>query len=177
MHISKHKHYGRIKPVSLGDYTAWRIFMLYGLAALFLVAARANGADAPKYQQIKGKALRAVFSDTLMVGEYRQYRDETKTYNYSEYHHKNGTTDYVEGRKKEDGRWKIVGDDKICYKYPNSDYYTGTYCFIVYKSEGCYYKYSPFDMSWRSGRPKNWDRWSSRAIRKGHGGSCDDPLG
>ena len=140
--------------------------------------------DTPKnakgFIQMKGEDLRAVFSDTMMIGEYRNYRDITRTYNYTEDHHADGTTDYVEGRKKEDGRWKVIGDDKVCYKYPNSRYYTRTYCFFVYDDDGCYYKFAPSDMTLKRG-PKNWDRWSSRAVRKGakgsSAGSCDAPIG
>jgi hypothetical protein len=126
--------------------------------------------------QLKGDDLRAVFSDTVMVGEYQEYRGTTRTYNYTESHHADGTTDYVEGRKKEDGRWKIIGDDKICYKYPRSRYYTQTYCFFVFDVEGCYYKFTLQNMTLNRG-PKNWDRWSSRAVRKGAGGSCGAPIG
>ena len=127
-------------------------------------------------QHLTGKALRAVFSDTTMVGEYREFRDITRTYNYTEHHYENGTTDYLEGRKKEDGRWNIVGDDKICYKYPRSRYYSRTYCFYVFNVEGCYYKFTPENLTFKR-RPKNWDRWSSRAIRKGAGGSCQAAVG
>jgi len=127
------------------------------------------------YTQMTGEQLRAVFSDTTMIGEYREYRDVTRTYSYTEKHNADGTTDYIEGRKKEDGRWKIIGDDKICYKYPHSRYYTRTYCFFVYEVEGCYYKYSPDNMTLKRG-PKNLDRWNSRAVRKGAGGTCGDAL-
>jgi len=128
------------------------------------------------FTQMKGEALRAVFSDTMMVGEYREYRNITRTFNYTEYHSKDGKTDYIEGRKREAGRWKIVGDEKICYKYPNSRYYTQTYCFYVFNADGCYYKFTPSNMTLKR-RPKNWDKWSSRAVRKGAGGSCAAPVG
>jgi len=125
--------------------------------------------------QIKGEALRAVFNQTMMIGEYREFRDVTRTYNYTEFHYQDGTTDYIEGRKNENGRWKIIGEDKICYTYPKSKYYTGTYCFFVFISDGCYYKFAPRNMTLRG--PRNWDKWSSRAIRKGSGGSCAEPIG
>jgi len=127
-----------------------------------------------KNLQITGEALRAVFDQTMMVGEYRNFRDVTKTYNYTEYHFSDGVTDYIEGKKQEKGIWKIVGDDKICYKYPKSNYYTQTYCFIVYLSDTCYYKYSVRDMTLRG--PRSWNRWTSRAIRKGDGGACAEPI-
>jgi len=144
----------------------------------FAVPAQANPVQANPAQannvegaQVKGEDLRAVFSDTIMVGEYQEYRDTTRTYTYTENHHADGTTDYVEGRKKEDGRWRIIGEDKVCYKYPRSRYYTRTYCFFVFNVDGCYYKFTAQNMTLNRG-PKNWDRWSSRAVRKGAGGSC-----
>ena len=133
-------------------------------------------ADTAAYQQIKGeKNLRAVFEKTMMVGEYRTYRDETRTYNYTEYHNGDGTTDYREGKLREKGNWNIVGDDKVCYKYPKSDYYEATYCFFVFKQGDCYYKHSLRNMTPRG--PRRWKRWSSRAIRKNDGGSCAAPVG
>lgn len=152
--------------------------MKYILATfiLGLCAGIANANNSNNFTQMKGAELRAVFSDTMMVGEYREYRDITRTYNYTEHHYKNGTTDYVEGRKKEDGRWNIIGNEKICYKYPGSRYYSRTYCFFVFNVEGCYYKFTVANMTLKR-RPKNWDRWSSRAVRRGAGGSCDAPVG
>jgi len=125
-------------------------------------------------KQVKGEALKAVFSETTMIGEYRLYRTETETYNYTEFHSKDGSTDYIEGDQLEKGIWTLIGDDKICYRYPRSDYYTQKYCFFVFNVEGCYYKFSLRQMSIRG--PRNWDRWSSRAIRKGSGKSCAVPT-
>jgi len=144
------------------------------LAGAFNAHANSNANQSAGAVQMKGDDLRFVFNQTMMIGEYREYRDITRTYNYTEFHFKDGTTDYIEGRKSEDGRWKIIGDDKICYKYPKSQYYTQTYCFFVFKSDGCYYKFAPRNMTLRG--PRNWDRWSSRAIRKSSGGTCDEPV-
>ena len=126
-------------------------------------------------QQLRGRALKDVFTDTMMIGEYREYRDLTHTYNFTEYHHADGTTDYTEGNKKLDGRWKIIGGDKICYTYPHSHYYDSTYCFFVFKQDKCYYKFSLRQMTLHG--PRNWNRWSSRAVRKGDGGACGDGVG
>ena len=152
--------------------TAASLALVFSLPILpaFATQPKQNSA----YQQLKGKALRDVFADTMMLGEYRVYRDITRTYNYTEFHHANGTTDYVEGKKKLDGRWKIIGDDKICYKYPHSQYYDSTYCFFVFKQDKCYYKFSLEQMTLHG--PRNWNRWSSRAVRKGDGGSCGDEV-
>lgn len=124
--------------------------------------------------QVKGEALKSVFNETTMIGEYRAYRTKTETYNYSEFHSKDGTTDYIEGEQLEKGIWQLVGDDKICYNYPGSEYYRQTYCFFVFDIDGCYYKFSLGQMTLRG--PKSWDRWSSRAIRKGSGKSCAVPT-
>ncbi|PHR58699.1 MAG: hypothetical protein COA43_10630 [Robiginitomaculum sp.] len=127
------------------------------------------------FSQVKGKSLRKIFANTLMIGEYRDYRGETKTFNYTEFHNANGKTDYIEGQKKEDGIWTVIGNDKVCYKYPKSEYYTRTYCFLVYELEGCYYKFAPYNMTLNG--PRSWDKWSSRAVRKGSGNSCAAAIG
>ena len=127
------------------------------------------------YQQMKGDDLRAVFHETTMVGEYRNFRNMTQTFNYTEFHDEDGTTDYIEGQYREDGIWNIVGEDKICYRYPGSDYYNRVYCFFVYRLDKCYYKYSLSAMTVKG--PRSWDLWTSRAIRKGAGGTCGEPIG
>ncbi len=147
----------------------WALLVLALLPGLALANKNSGAA------QMKGEALRAIFDQTMMIGEYREFRDITRTYNYTEFHYTDGTTDYIEGRKHEKGVWKIIGDDKICYKYPKSKYYTGTYCFFVFKSDGCYYQFAPRNMSLHG--PRNWNKWSSRAIRKGSGGTCAEPVG
>lgn len=156
--------------------TAFPLAALPLAAILIGVALPAHANNTSAGAQVTGEDLRAVFSDTVMVGEYQEYRDITRTFNYTESHHADGTSDYAEGRKKEDGRWKIIGEDKICYKYPRSRYYTRTYCFFVFNVDGCYYKFTPQNMTINRG-PRNWDRWSSRAVRKGAGGSCNVPVG
>lgn len=152
---------------------------VFGLTIPVTASAKDNHSSTAQYTQMKGAELLAVFTDTTMVGEYRNYRDETRTYNYTEVHTVSsdvgGATDYLEGKQHEKGIWTIVGGDKVCYKYPRSDYYTRTYCFFVYESEKCFYKYPPSAMNLRG--PKSWDRWTSRAIRKGSGGSCAAAVG
>ena len=144
------------------------------------------GENQPQEQRlflpVTGDALNSVFSDTMMLGEYREFRDLSKSYEYSEHHFKNGTTNYKEGgQKPQKGLWKIIGGDKICYRYPDSENYKQVYCFLVYNMQGCYYKYSPYDMvidrqNPGSFRPRNWDMWTSRAVRKGSGANCAEPT-
>lgn len=147
-------------------------FFLISFLSFSTPALAAGKSSAHKH--LKGQTLREVFSDTMMVGEYRTQRGDTNTFNYTEYHFKNGTSDYKEGALHDTGLWNIVGKDKICYKYPKSKTYTRTYCFFVYEANGCYYKYSVYNMGLNG--PRSWDAWSSRAIRKGSGGSCAAPA-
>lgn len=147
--------------------------LLLGLLWTPICAQSAGAVDS--YKQIKGKDLRTVFSGTLMVGEYRDYRAETKTFRYTELHREDGTTDYQEGKTLTmPGTWKVIGGDKLCYKYPKSEMPNYTHCFFVFQSEKCYYKYALPQMTLRG--PRDWDIWSSRAIRKGSGGSCAAPT-
>ena len=147
-------------------------------ALLFLAicsAPTAFGDESASPHYLTGKDLRLVFDDTTMKGEYRIFRDLTKTYRYTEHHTKDGKTHYIEGKRIENGLWKIIGQDKICYRYPDSKDYNSTYCFYVYNIEGCYYKFSPYNMTLHG--PRDWELWTSRAVRKGHGGSCEAPVG
>ncbi len=142
-------------------------------AALLSPSAFGDSSKTPK-SYLTGDALRSVFEDTTMSGEYRTFRGETQTFRYTEYHDPNGTSDYTEGDRNEPGVWYILGGDKICYRYPQSKRHTRTYCFVVYNFEGCYYKFSQYDMTPRG--PRHWDLWTSRAVRQGHGGSCEEPI-
>lgn len=152
-----------------------RQIQLFALIVLFgNVAVNAFGDEPAPSKYLTGDALRQVFENTTMKGEYRIFRDKTRTYQYTEFHSAKGTTDYREGKRVEPGLWKIIGEDKICYRYPKSDQYNSVYCFFVYNVEGCYYKFSPSAMTLKG--PKNWDLWTSRAVRKGHGGTCDVPM-
>ena len=139
--------------------------------AIASVAHADNGTD---FTQMLGDDLKAVFNNTMMIGEYRSVRDRTQTSNYTEFHFDDGSTDYKEGPQVEKGIWNLVGQDKVCYRYPESSSYTQTYCFFVYESDGCYYKYSLYAMGLNG--PVNYDYWSSRAIRKGSGKSCAAPI-
>lgn len=148
--------------------------MFFALITASTLTIVANANSDSGYQQILGDELKAVFNETLMVGEYRAFRDKTETNNYTEFHFDDGSTDYKEGPQKERGVWTLVGPDKICYRYPESASYTQTYCFFVYESEGCYYKY-PLQVMGLNG-PRSYEYWSSRAVRKGSGKSCAAPI-
>lgn len=134
----------------------------------------ANADNTARFSQMLGSDLKAVFNDTIMVGEYRVFRETTETFSYTEFHSPEGWTDYKEGPQIEKGVWTLVGEDKICYNYPGSEYYAQTYCFFVYETGGCYYKYTWQNMTLNG--PRNWDSWSSRAVRKGSGANCAAPT-
>jgi hypothetical protein len=158
-----------------GFSAIWRLFLVLPMVLLTLIATNsANAESSASYTQMLGEELNAVFNETTMVGEYRTYRTLTETFDYSEFHFADGSTDYTEGKRTEKGIWSLVGEDKICYRYPGSEYYNQTYCFFVYESEGCFYKYSLVNMTLRG--PRSWDAWSSRAIRKGSGATCAAPT-
>lgn len=109
-------------------------------------------------------------------GEYRFLRELTKTYDFSETHNADGTTDYREGQVRSKGIWYVLGTQKICYKYPNDKNMGGnTSCFWVYKSEECYYGYSLRQMTLKG--PRNYDNWVARWILSGSGGSCAAATG
>ena len=132
-------------------------------------------AGAKEYQQLKGDALTAAFMETTVFSEYQRAGGGIKNEQFTETHHANGETDYQElGTPKIKGEWQIVGDDKICYRYPGNEVFTKTYCFFVYKSGTCYYNYGPGQMTLKG--PYNWDLWTSRFVRKGDGGSCAKPV-
>lgn len=127
------------------------------------------------YQQITGDALNTVFMETTVRSEYQRLETGIQNDHFTETHHANGDTDYQElGTPKIKGSWKIVGDDKICYRYPGNKVFTQTYCFFVYKSGSCYYNYGARQMTLNG--PYDWDLWTSRFVREGDGGSCVQPV-
>jgi len=143
----------------------------FTLAALLALAPAAHAGDqAEQFRPLTGDALKTAYSDAMMIGEFRKYYTSLDTNEYTEYHDPAGTTDYTVGPRFLKGEWEIKGGDKLCYKYPNSEKLTRTYCFAVYEFDGCYYKYPLRNMT--AGGPISWDNWSTRAVRKGSGSTC-----
>lgn len=131
--------------------------------------------DSKKYAPITEKQFQKMLPGKTITGEYRQMRERTKTYNFSETHNKDGSTDYTEGPVKAKGVWYTLGEQKICYKYPNDENMgAGTSCFWVYKQDTCYYGYGIAAMS--LGGPRRFEDWSARWVVKGSGGTCDAPI-
>ena len=140
--------------------------------------------DREKFISLKGATLKAVYHKQTHIGEYRDYRERSKTYKFTEFHDTKGRTVYKEGDKTLTGVWELVGEDKICYRYPltlnlhvGSNYLTnGTHCFLTYKLGECYYGFSPHTMTLKG--PRSFDDWNSRSVINGRGlGQCGDALG
>ena len=168
--------YCTIAACACKRYTAIVREMKYTVLALsVLIAVPAAAGTSDGYEQIKGAALKTVYFETLFIAEYQEFRDRTKTYNYTEYHDADGTTLYKEGSRVETGQWKLVGEDKICYKYPSSDTPNDVHCFFTFKSGKCYYQYHRTEMTVRG--PRDYKIWNARGVRKGDGGACDAPVG
>ena len=127
------------------------------------------------YAPIPSAQIRQLLNGKTIIGEYRFMRERTKTYNFSEFHHKDGRTDYVEGPVKSTGIWYTLGTNKICYKYPDDpNMGNGISCFWVYKQDTSYYSYGRDAMSLTG--PRKFTDWGARWIIKGNGGSCDEPV-
>ena len=128
-----------------------------------------------KYSPITAEQFKQFLPGNTIAGEYRQMRERTKTYAFSEKHNADGTTDYTEGPVKSKGLWYTLSRHKICYKYPN-DPNMGPQisCFWVYKQDTCYYGYALDAMTLRG--PRRFEDWSARWVVKGSGGTCDAPV-
>ena len=131
--------------------------------------------DSKKYAPITAEQFQKMLPGNTITGEYRQMRERTKTYNFSESHHKDGTTDYAEGPIRAKGVWYTLGKQKICYRYPNdANMGDGISCFWVYKQDTCYYGYGIGAMTLKG--PRRFEDWSARWVVKGSGGTCDAPI-
>ncbi len=149
--------------------------ILGALMTVFMFAGQLVNADEAQSRPITGEALHKLLLDKTVISEYRDTTGGIKTYQFSEHHNGDGSTDYIElGQAPVKGLWELVGDDKVCYRYPKTPRFTDTYCFIVYKIDSCYYSYNTRSMTVNG--PRNWDFWTSRFVVKGDGGSCADAV-
>ncbi len=148
------------------------ISLLFAICILPLSAAAESE---PEYLPLTKNQYEKLLPGKTITGEYRFMRERTRTYNFSEKHYANGTTDYVEGRIKARGQWYALGERKVCYKYKKDSEMGGqTSCFWVYKSDGCYYGYSISEMT-LSG-PRDYNDWAARWIIDGSRASCAAPV-
>jgi hypothetical protein len=146
--------------------------------SLLIFASPASAGSSDSYAPLTATEMDALLPGSTIKGEYRTLRQRSQTFNFSETHHDDGTTQYKEGDFLENGLWYTLGDRKICYKYPENPEML-TSCFWVYKSvddkDGCYYGYGLANMSLRG--PRNFNDWTARWIIEGSGSSCDAPVG
>ena len=148
------------------------LFLSPGLAG----ESRAAEADNKTYTPLSAEDYHRLLPGHTLIGEYRFLRERTKTFNFTEAHHADGTTDYREGPIRAKGVWYTLGKHKVCYKYPNQpDMGDGISCFWVYNQNGCYYGYS-FDSMTLHG-PRRFEDWTARWVIKGSGKSCDEAIG
>jgi len=147
------------------------ISLTFTFAFIFAVPALAG--EGTNFKPIKDKDLVRAMTGAMMLSEYLDHGDDI--IDFTELHNKDGSTDYTpKGKPLEKGTWDIVGGDKICYRYPDSNEHPGPYCYVIYLREGCYYSYSVARMTHNG--PRDWDNWSYRAVEKGSGNSCAVPV-
>lgn len=153
--------------------------LFIALSILFInfpASAQTSDTPAHEYTPLMKGDYKTLLTGKTITGEYRYLREQTKTYDFSETHFADGTTDYREGQIRSKGIWYVLGEQKICYKYPNDkNMGDGTTCVWVYKSENCYYGYSLNQMSLNG--PRNYDNWMARWVIKGSGGYCAAATG
>lgn len=153
-----------------------RLFItLAVLVSAILSAGQAFAVDS--YEPLTAAQMNKLLPGNTIKGEYRYLRERTKTFNFREAHHDDGTTSYIEGPVKETGRWYTLGDRKICYKYPDNPQ-MGISCFWVYENteskSQCYYGYGVANMTLKG--PRNYDNWTARWVIEGSGGTCNEPI-
>jgi len=145
------------------------VFALIGCA--FPVSALDN------YQPLTSEQMRKLLPGKTIKGEYRFLRERTKTFNFRESHYADGKTTYIEGPIREIGRWYTLGNQKICYKYPDNPAMM-TSCFWVYENidseSKCYYGYGIANMTLKG--PRNYENWTARWVIEGSGGTCNEPV-
>jgi len=146
------------------------------LALILALVFTATPVFAGEFAQITKQKYNKLLPGHSITGEYRYMRERTKTYRFKELHNADGSTNYEEGDIKAKGQWFTVGEQKICYKYPDHpEMGGGTSCFWVYLSEGCYYGYGITEMSING--PRAFEDWSARWVIEGSGQTCAAPVG
>lgn len=143
--------------------------------AVFMCSSAALAVD--NYQPLTSEKMNEILPGKTIKGEYRFLRQRTKTFNFRESHYDDGKTSYIEGEIREIGRWYTLGEQKICYKYPDNPA-MGISCFWVYENvdseSKCYYGYGIEGMTLKG--PRNFDNWTARWVIEGSGGSCNEPV-
>lgn len=128
-------------------------------------------------RQVMGNELLPTFENKTMEGIYNSYEQTVRAGlppdTYTETHHDNATTLY-EHRGRIDyteiGIYQVKRD-QICYTYKSDkNYNNGTFCFYIFKRDGCYYHfYEP------EGFPKteqDFENWTSMSFALEEKQSC-----
>ena len=130
----------------------------------------------PQRVPLSAQQLTKILSGHKIKGEYRFMRERSRTYNFTEFHYANGTTDYAEGPIVGKGKWYPLGSRKICYSYADSTVLNATpSCFWIYEIQGCYYGYNIGSMG-VGGRLLRPEDWTARWVIEGDGAACEEPV-
>ena len=152
----------------------WFVFII--LLGLGINAPLLQAGESKTFKPLTAERFKEMLPGKTLLGEYRQLRERSNTFNFSEKHYADGTTDYQEGELREKGVWYTLGDNKICYKYPESKIMGGyVSCFWVYEDSKCFYGYGLNEMTLNG--PRNFNDWTARWVIKGEGGTCDEAVG
>jgi len=122
----------------------------------------------PQAQRVMGEDLLDAFKGITHEGAYNFTREGTGTQFYTETHHDDGRTTYIEAGLKADGVWIIQRDD-LCFIYKNQDMTGG--CFRVYQVGNCYYYYSR-NIPQREDELDR-DYWTARSVAEGETPTCE----
>ena len=144
-----------------------------------LASAQVTTENGPKnLTLLQGDTLSEAFNGRTMDGTYKNIRQRTGTSSFTETFHKNGTTDYREGKLRERGRWQLSGppglEDIICFTYSGSMAGPKS-CFTVFRNGTCLYSYHPSLIA--NSRPRDSNQWSAKTVIRGEISSCDDLIG
>ncbi len=125
----------------------------------------------PNAKRIVGDALLTDFMGITHEGAYNFTDDGEPRRFYTETHHKDGRTTYIENGASADGAW-IIRKEKLCFVYDHPDMQGG--CFRVYKVGNCFYYYNAFIPEYADELDR--DYWTARSVKQGESASCEPGL-
>jgi len=142
--------------------------------ALLLTAATASAQNAEGgFRLLTGDSLRAAFSDVTVDGTYKQFRERSGTSRFTERFTKDGKTFYREGDIIDEGEWRLMRDDVICFRY-FGELAGGVSCYTVFAEGTCLYAYHPSRIE--NGQPIDRNQWSAKTVNRGELSTCDDLI-
>ncbi len=125
--------------------------------------------------QISGNDLLSIYQNQTVTGVFNSYIADIRAgippERFSEAHFENATTLYKQWGRHDYSMRGVYSfkRDEICYTY-KTDRWDGTYCFYVFKQDGCYYHFSV-----NRGFPVTQDdfkNWTSMGSIKEENKSC-----